>query len=71
MKSKNSTKRFPATSSEWKKAVANAPKRMDDPHSPYDPNDRKSVRAFRAKGKARIDDTLKSVIVGAQSPAPE
>ena len=53
MKSKSSTKRFPATKAQWRKASARAPKRVDDAHPPYDPNDRASVRAFWAKGKVR------------------
>ena len=35
-------------------AIAAAPDRVDDPKSPYDPNDAASVAAFWAKGKVRL-----------------
>jgi uncharacterized protein (DUF4415 family) len=54
MKSKSSAKRFPETKAEWKRAIANAPRKVDeDPDAPYDPNDRNAVRKFWAKGKVR------------------
>jgi uncharacterized protein (DUF4415 family) len=54
MKPKSSTKRFPATQAEWKRAIAKAPLRVaDDPDAPYDPNDREAVRKFWAKGTVR------------------
>jgi uncharacterized protein (DUF4415 family) len=53
MKSKSSAKRFPSSKSAWKKAIARAPRHVDDPESPYDPNDRAAVRAFWSKGKVR------------------
>jgi uncharacterized protein (DUF4415 family) len=53
MKSKRSANHFPARKREWKKAIARAPKRVEDRESPYDPNDRNAVRAFWAKGAVR------------------
>jgi uncharacterized protein (DUF4415 family) len=53
MKSKSSAKRFPTTKAEWKREIAKAPRKVDDPDSPYDPNDREAVRKFWAKGKVR------------------
>ncbi len=35
-------------------AIAAAPDRVDDPKSPYDPNDAASVAAFWANGKVRL-----------------
>ena len=35
-------------------AIAAAPDRVNDPKTPYDPNDAASVAAFRAKGKVRL-----------------
>jgi hypothetical protein len=53
MKSKSSAKRFPVTKAEWKREIAKAPRRVNDPDSPYDPDDGEAVRKFWAKGTVR------------------
>jgi len=53
MKSASTAKRFPADAKDWRRLLANAPKRVVDPDSPYDPNDPKAVRAFWKRAKLR------------------
>ena len=46
MKSGTTSKSFPMSPEEVAAAIAEAPKRVDDPECPYDPNDPAAVEAF-------------------------
>lgn len=46
MKSGTTSKPFPMKPEEVASAIATAPKRVDDPECPYDPNDPAAVEAF-------------------------
>lgn len=46
MKPATTSKSLPATPEEVEAAIARAPERIDDPESPYDPNDPAAVEAF-------------------------
>jgi uncharacterized protein (DUF4415 family) len=46
MKPSNTFARFPITPEEMESAIASAPERVEDPESPYDPNDSAAVEAF-------------------------
>lgn len=46
MKSNALPKGFPTTPEAWEKLIAEAPEHVDDPESPYDPNDPAAVEAY-------------------------
>lgn len=54
MKRAPTSKPLPFSKEQVATAIAAAPDRVDDPKSPYDPNDAASVAAFWAKGKVRL-----------------
>jgi uncharacterized protein (DUF4415 family) len=53
MKPGTTSKRFPTTPEDIASAVAAAPERVEDPESPYDPNDPAAVEAFWKRGTLR------------------
>jgi uncharacterized protein (DUF4415 family) len=53
MKSGITSKPFPTSPEEIAAAIDQAPERVEDPETPYDPNDPASVEAFWRRGTVR------------------
>lgn len=54
MKRDNTSRYFPEHREEVEAAIAQAPEKVTDPETPYDPNDPGSVEEFWTKGQVRL-----------------